>query len=389
MNDRPFSISVVTPVHGRADLVARLATSLTAAIAEYTRHGGEAEMLFIDSSEDDAARGIAHTARRHGATLVRSENDVRHKRNVGIERARGDIVLFVDSDCEADPHLLVEHANGHRVHEAPDGRRIAGVLGHVRLRGARTASWRAAEAAGFCDGFEFAVRYPQADWGPCANISYRREVLEEVGGFRESWPFRLGGDDVELGLRVNALGVAILCRPEAFVYHHRVTWARWSAVLERAWRWGRMDLHIRASIPSDRLRPAGAGPEIVLAVGIGVAVIRAFRRRSVDALMGVPVSIAAALLCEWRPRRPVFAETGGAVLRLVFATGTLVEAVRRGRPRLAFSGLHPVDHALAAARARRRSVSAAGWLLAAVCSGWVLDGTSRLNSSRHIQRDAA
>ncbi len=72
-------------------------------------------------------------------------------------------MLFVDSDCEADSRLLLEHAHGHRAGPAPDGRPVGGVLGAVTLSGAITG-WRAADAAGFCDSFHFARRYPQAEW---------------------------------------------------------------------------------------------------------------------------------------------------------------------------------------------------------------------------------
>ena len=82
---------------------------------------------------------------------------------------------------------------------APDGRPVGGVLGAVTLNGANTAAWRVADAAGFCDSFEFARRYPQAEWGPCANLSFRRELLVSLGGFREDWPRRLGATTLSSG----------------------------------------------------------------------------------------------------------------------------------------------------------------------------------------------
>jgi len=357
------TLTVVTPTHGRPALVARLLASLRIAVDAFAHEGGTADVVLVDSSVGNDARDIAALTADHGARLVRSHNDVRHKRNVGIALATGEVVLFVDSDCEADPRLLVEHAAAHRVARAPDGRPVAGVLGHVRLTGERTPAWRAAEAAGFCDSFDFAARYPQADWGPCANLSFRREILAAVGGFREQWPRRLGGDDVELGMRINAGGHAILCRPEAVVEHSRATWARWAAVLERAWRWGAMDLYVRAALPASRRRPAGAGPELVLVAGAAAAIAQAVRARRLAPLLRLPLVLAAALLCQWRPRRPLLDGLAGEALQLLFACGATAEAVRRGRPMLAFAGLHPVDRRAAVARARRRSATTAGALL--------------------------
>jgi hypothetical protein len=277
--------------------------------------------------------------------------------------------LFVDSDCVADERLLVEHAAGHRAPRAPDGRPVGAVLGLVALMGPRSASWRAAQAAGFCDSFVFAARYPQVDWGPCANISYRRRLLQQLGGFRERWPHRLGGDDVEIGLRTNAAGRAILSRPTAVVHHDRSTWSTWRAVLERARRWGVMDIHVRAAVAPERLRPRGAGPEVVLALGAALAIGEATCRRRMTRLARLPLALTIALLCDGQPRRPVYHALAGDVLRLMFAVSSLFEALRRGRLDLAFAGLHPIDRRIAAAQARRRTaVTVAALLVVALPS---------------------
>jgi len=357
-------ITVVTPVHGRCDLVERLLVSLAPAVEAFARAGGAAEVLLVDSSEGADARRIADLADRHCARVLRSANDVRRKRNLGVRHASGAVVLFVDSDCEADPGLLLEHAAGHGVERAPDGRPVAGVLGTVRLAGERTAAWRAAEAAGFCDGFAFAARYPQADWGPCANVSYRRALLLSIGGFREDWPRRLGGDDVELGLRVNGAGAAILCRPGAVVTHSRSTWARWPAVLERAWRWGAMDVHVRAAVPASRRRPGGGGPGVLVVAAVAAGAVAAARRRSVRPLGRGALAVPLALLSEGVPRRPAGTALAGRGLRLLFDLAAVAEAIRIGRPRLAVAALHPTEPGAARRRARNRSATTAGGLVA-------------------------
>ena len=125
-----------------------------------------------------------------------------------------------------------------------------------------------------------------------------------------------------------------------------------------------MDIHVRAAVPAGRLRPAGAGPEVVLVAGAMLAMIRAVRRRSIRPLAGGPVAVAAALLSERRPRPPFLISVAGDALRLLFGLGALTEALRRGRPILAIRALHPIDPSAAKQRAWRRTSRTASALVA-------------------------
>ncbi len=195
-------------------------------------------------------------------------------------------------------------------------------------------------------------------------MSYRRALLLSIGGFREDWPRRLGGDDVELGLRVNGAGAAILCRPGAVVTHSRSTWARWPAVLERAWRWGAMDVHVRAAVPASRRRPGGGGPGVLVAAAAAAGAVAAARRRSARPLARGALAVPLALLSEGAPHGPAGTALAGRGLRLLFDLAAVAEAIRIGRPRLAVAALHPTEPGAARRRARDRSATTAGALLA-------------------------
>jgi hypothetical protein len=122
-----------------------------------------------------------------------------------------------------------------------------------------------------------------------------------------------------------------------------------------------MDVHVRIALPRSRLVPAGAGPDVYAAVLIGGALLAAIRRRQARPLQRALLALPCALVLDEPPRAPVVARASGAALRLTFAVGALAEAVRVKRPGLAFLGLAPVDRAVAARRARRRTtVTVAG-----------------------------
>ncbi len=70
--------------------------------------------------------------------------------------------------------------------------------------------------------------------------------MEKVGKFDTTLPFGLGagGEDTELGVRINEAGYKIKMNPNAIVFHTRETWSRLGALFKKAFRWGRADFHI-------------------------------------------------------------------------------------------------------------------------------------------------
>ncbi len=145
-------------------------------------------------------------------------------RNAGVTAAYGDVVAFLDDDATAEPgwaSALMRHY---------DDARVAGVGGYatpVWPDGARPA-WMPAEFD-WVVGCSYvgqpttltAVRNPLG-----CNMSMRRSVLDEVGGFRSevgrvgSHP--VGGEETELCIRIaaNDPSARIMFDPDARVRHH-------------------------------------------------------------------------------------------------------------------------------------------------------------------------
>jgi len=235
------AISVITPTQGRVHLIGRLLASLYEARSSFR---GESEVIIIDSSALQEAGKIQELCSRYDAKYVRGSKSVREKRNLGIKKARFDIILCIDSDCEADEGLLNQHLVTYE--QYPE---IAGCVGITRFRGDRTWIWKMLEFTPFLDSFRFAEKYPYVMWAPCSNLSFRKHAVESIGMFRTDWPFKLGGDDLDLSLRLTEAGFLIKSNERAIVYHTTETWNRLQSVLERIWRWGRMNFHIAQSHP--------------------------------------------------------------------------------------------------------------------------------------------
>ena len=120
-------------------------------------------------------------------------------RNLGIDRTQGEIVLFVDDDIRCGAQLIREHAAAFRAAD------IGGAGGWIEAERPDKV-WKPAETS---------VRRPIG-----CNMSFRREVLERVGGFDThiAGPAAFG-DEVDIAHRVRRAGYRIAVAPKAVLKH--------------------------------------------------------------------------------------------------------------------------------------------------------------------------
>jgi GT2 family glycosyltransferase len=129
-------------------------------------------------------------------------------RNAGIAAARGEILLFTDSDCVADPGWVCEALSFLETH--PEAPRIGGRIDIAPSPRPTVA-----------DVYEAAFAFPQekyvaAGWAPTANMGTWRRVLDAVGPFDDA---HYSGGDKEWGLRAEAAGFPIGYAGRAAVTH--------------------------------------------------------------------------------------------------------------------------------------------------------------------------
>jgi len=135
------------------------------------------EVLVADSSSDATPRII----RRYypDVRLIRfpRQTDPGTARNAAVQQARGEILLFTDSDCIVAPDWLEQMVQTHQ--ELPECRVVGGAVVNGNPE-------TLASVAGYL--IEFSEYMPSAPAGvvrslPTCNISYRREIFEEYGGY--------------------------------------------------------------------------------------------------------------------------------------------------------------------------------------------------------------
>lgn len=207
--------------------------------------GRGAEIVVVE--EADAPRVIPGVRYVH---LPREGRGFGYARNAGVRAAQGEILLFIDDDCEAEKGWA-EALTAPFLKDV----RVLGVAGAVLVRNCGVIGY-AENVLGFPGG---GLRYlhqaqgrvvPTRHLSTC-NCAYRRQAVLDAGGFSEE--ARMGGEDFLLAERVSALGPCVYA-PDAVVYHQpRGTFAsvfRWFV------RRGRSEMRLWPLV-ADRLRFAG------------------------------------------------------------------------------------------------------------------------------------
>ncbi len=311
--DQSLNISIVTPTSGRVNLVERLLASLMPERESYPY--GETEVLVVNSGSEEEAAAIRTLCEKYDAKFFPGEVSVRKKRNLGIEKAQYEVVLFLDSDVAAEKGLLRFHAETYlkdredcsvtgnsdssqgNCSDSEKESRLGGVFGLTRFVGHKSWWWKVVEQTTYLDSFSFAERFPYNAWTIGNNVSFYRRVLLEVGMFEVNFPFPLGGDDLDMTYRITKTGYLIKSCPQAVTLHSTETWNRPKAIYDRTRRWGSMDYFLGRRHPeifTDCIPKSGA---LFLCVFIVLAALSAVFRSWTPLLCAVIWFVLHAVIC--------------------------------------------------------------------------------------------
>lgn len=206
----PPAVSVIIAARNAQATLARCLDAAT------TLEHPSYEVILVDDGSTDATARIARTY-ANLRVIQAPPGGPSRARNIGIAQARGNLVAFTDSDCVPEKTWLGELVKGFA------GQQVAGVGGDQVSPADDSPFGR--EVQGFfkaiglvTDYIKTAATLVETSHNPSCNSAYRREILEEVGGFDEAlWP----GEDLDLDVRIRSRGYRLLYNPAARVAHYR------------------------------------------------------------------------------------------------------------------------------------------------------------------------
>ncbi|HUT32027.1 MAG TPA: glycosyltransferase [Planctomycetota bacterium] len=247
-----MKLSVVVATHNRCSLLERVAEAILA----QTLPPDCFELILVDDGSTDGTETLgAELARRPGVRCLRQPNrGVAAARNLGIREATGDIVAFTDDDCLVPPDWLERLADGYARH--PEvvgvGGRLVAPPEVLRTRAVARLEDHVARCV-YGAGDEEALGGFDCPAGGTNNMSYRRAALLEAGGFDESFPPFVWGEDADLKLRLTRAGGRLLYIPVAVVHLRDY---RLGPFLRQSWQRGRGEAHFRLKHDGRRGWPA-------------------------------------------------------------------------------------------------------------------------------------
>ena len=278
------NISVNILTQGRLNCLERLFAEI--AVERQSIIENKSEVNIIDDSRDKDREIVEEWCRIYHFNYHYHVGSISNKRNKAIEVSAYEVILFIDSDCYLTKGILNQHLQLYK-EECTDA-----VLGCVEFTGEKPFFWKVIEQAEFTVPFSFADFIVYAIWGPCANISFRKDALITVNGFKEKYPFDFSGEDVDIGIRLNKSGCKIRCNPKAIAYHDTITWLNPVLFIKKIFRWGKTDYYIMRD-HEDLLYPEFIRFNLVVIVLIFLSLVCR------EAIVLVPLFIVLTPIIHW------------------------------------------------------------------------------------------
>jgi GT2 family glycosyltransferase len=209
-----IDISVIVPTYNRRESLRRLLTAL----ASQTHPAEQFEVLVIDDGSTDGTRDLLATIQLPFAlhAIEQAHQGPAEARNLGVEKARAPLVLFLDDDVVPASNLIAVHLATHTA----EGE-MAVVIGPMspprEWKRSAWVRWEEEKLQSQYDAMQAGLWTATERQFYTANSSLSRALFMRVGGFDSTFK---RAEDVELGYRLRDTGARFVFTKAADVLHY-------------------------------------------------------------------------------------------------------------------------------------------------------------------------
>lgn len=188
------------------------------------------EVIVVDNGSSD---GTVEVARKYPVKILHCPNQgIGSPRNLGINRAEGEIICLTDSDCIVERDWLPKIYDFFK--KMPEADSVGGpVLPYPYYQN------KIQKLTGeiFVEDQGYPEKLKKVEFGSAqgiifgSNSAYKKEALMSVGGYLEP-----GGSNLELAWRLVSKGRKLFFKPAIKVYH--IFPANITSIFKQQFRWG-------------------------------------------------------------------------------------------------------------------------------------------------------
>lgn len=199
--------SIVIPTYDRLPILTKCLKALeNQRISAESGISGYEIVLVDDGSTDGTLEYLRETAADfpHVKTYLQNHQGPAAARNLGVEKALGDTIIFIDSDLVVTENFLVAHAQALMKADSDRIFTYGRVINTCNFEDPTAEPYKLTDfsAAYFATG----------------NVAIARHWLDKAGLFDTRFQL-YGWEDLELGVRLKKLGLKLIKCPDAVGYH--------------------------------------------------------------------------------------------------------------------------------------------------------------------------
>jgi GT2 family glycosyltransferase len=230
-------VSVIVPVYNRAKEVHRCLEALL----NQTFSGKNIEILVVDDYSTDKLQQVIEKYPRVKYVMNELEFSLPAARNMGLRKAKGDIIIFLDDDALIEKYYIEKIVEVFQEYDNVGG--VTGKLKNVEIQDLKKGIFgkimkiysRIFGLSGFFinqDGvgevlstgfttsnFEKIDEMTEVKWLSGCNMCYSRKAIEDVGLFDSNYSGHSYHEDSDFSYRIYKKGYKLYATPYALVEH--------------------------------------------------------------------------------------------------------------------------------------------------------------------------
>ena len=212
-----FMLSVIIPTYNRSQLISDCLYSISKQLLPYSQF----EVIVVDDCSNDDTWNLLNTLEfpfKYKFERNKKNSGRAKTRNRALELVSGDVILMLDDDIYCDQNLFINHLKLHK--SSNKALIVAGSI--LNNKSIKNTIWNKYISNHHEWAYEEMLRNKEnlsPNFFKTANVSVHKKIVDNIGGFNESFT-NYGCEDTYFGYLAVEAGYEIIFESNAIGYHY-------------------------------------------------------------------------------------------------------------------------------------------------------------------------